>query len=199
MYTRLDIINSMIGATGARLLTAEQDRHPSYMKAERMLNRVRVAIQSSGLWFNTECRVIDPQEDGTITVPQNCIKADPADRHYNLTLRGSKMYDLNTGSFYVGGAVRMNMHFDIDLDDMPISAKEYLRARATYEYYLSEDGTDPKLSNYRNERDTGWQTLYKENIRNRQENMYDNPSNTVNKLRRGYTTTSANNGLIKFV
>jgi len=187
MHSRLDIINSMISSTGARPLTAEQNRHPLYMKAEQLLERVQLSVQSFGLWFNTECRVIQPQTSGEIIVPSGCIKADPSDRHHNLTLRGHRMYDLNTGSFNIGVPVRLRMLFTIPLEEMPLAAQEYIRARAVYEFYLDEDGGDPKLSNYRNERDLGWQTIYREHLRNRQTNIHDNAANTVNRLRRGVT------------
>lgn len=185
MYTRLDIINEMIVSTGARPLTAEQNRHPLYMKAEQLLERVQASVQAVGLWFNTECREIEPQTNGEIIVPQDCIKADPADRHCNLTLRGSRMYDLETGTFEIGEAVRLRMLFDIPLEYMPLAAQEYIRTKCVYEFYLNEDGSDPKLSNYRNQRDRGWQALYREHIRNRQTNVFDNASNTVTRLRRG--------------
>jgi len=185
MYSRLDIINEMIVSTGARPLTAEKNRHPLYMKAEQLLSRVQASVQSVGLWFNTECREITPQSNGEIIVPQGCIKADPTDRHFNLTLRGSRMYDLTTGTFEIGEKVRLRMIFEVSLEEMPLAAQEYIRAKAVYEFYLNEDGADPKLSNYRNERDIGWQSLYREHLRNRQANIFDNPANTVSQLRRG--------------
>lgn len=185
MYNRLDIINEMIVSTGARPLTAEQSNHPLYLKAEQLLDRVQSSVQALGLWFNTEVREISPQSNGEVIVPQGCIKADPTDRMHDLTLRGSKMYNLETGDFHIGQAVKLKMIFDIDLGDMPLAAKEYMRAKAVYEFYLNEDGSDPKLSNYRNQRDRGWQSLWREHLRNRQTNIYDNPQNTVNILRRG--------------
>ena len=185
MYSRLDIINEMIVSTGARPLTAEQSRHPLYMKAEQLLDRVQASVQAVGLWFNTEVRDIEPQSNGEVIVPQGCIKADPVDRHCNLTLRSSKMYNLDTGNFEVGETVRLKMIFEIALEDMPLAAQEYIRAKAVYTFYLNEDGADPKLGNYRNERDLGWQTLYREHLRNRQVNIFDNASNAVTSLRRG--------------
>ena len=185
MLSRIDLINEMIVSTGARPLTAEQSRHPLYMKAEQLLSRVQASVQTVGLWFNTECREIVPQSDGEIIVPQGCIKADPADRHYNLTLRGRRMYDLAKGTFEIGETVRLRMIFELTLEEMPLAAQEYIRAKAVYEFYLNEDGSDPKLGNYRNERDIGWQGLYREHLRNRQANIFDNPANTVTQLRRG--------------
>jgi len=185
MYTRLKIINEMIVSTGARPLTAEQNRHPLYMKAEQLLDRVQASVQSLGLYFNTEVREITHQSNGEIIVPQGCIKADPVDRKHNLTLRGSRMYDLDTGTFIIGEDVTLKMIFKLDLEEMPLSAQEYIRAKAVFEFYLNEDGADPKLSNYRNERDRGWQAMDREHLRNRQQKIFDNPSNAVTQLRRG--------------
>ena len=185
MYTRLDIINEMIVSTGARPLTAEQTNHPLYMKAEQVLTRVQASVQALGLWFNTECRDIDSQTNGELIVPQGCVKADPADRHVNLTLRGSKMYDLDKGTYEVSKTVRLKMIFQIALEEMPLAAQEYIRAKTVYDFYLNEDGGDPKLGNYRNERDRGWQILYREHLRSKQVNVFDNPSNIVTKLRKG--------------
>lgn len=188
MYSRLDIINSMIVSTGARPLTAEQSNHPLYMKAEQTLDRVQASVQSFGLWFNTECRTIEQQTGGEVIVPQGCIKADPTNRLCNLTLRGNRMYNLDTGNFIIGTSVRLNMIFEIELEDMPLAAQEFIRAKAVYTFYLDEDGADPKLSNYRNERDTGWSTLYREHLRNRQTNAFDSTSNTISLLRRSNRT-----------
>lgn len=185
MYSRLDIINDMIVSTGARPLTAGQSRHPLYMKADTLLDRVQAAVQALGLWFNTEVRDVAPQASGEVIVPQGCIKADPVDRHCNLTLRNSRMYNLDTGNFEVNATVRLKMVFERDLGDMPLAAQEYIRARAVYEFYLNEDGVDPKLSHYLNERDLGWQALYREHLRSMQANVFDGPGNTVNALRKG--------------
>lgn len=187
MHTRLDIINDMIVSTGARPLLAAQIRHPMYMKADQVLNRVIASVLSLGLWFNTECRVLQPQVNGEVLIPQGCIKADPLNRHWNLTTRQGKLYDLNTGSYYTGGAIKMKMYFKLNFEDIPLAGQEYIRAKATYDFYLDENGADPKLSHYKGEADKGWIILWREHLRNRQTNVFDNPGNTVTQLRRGHT------------
>lgn len=197
MYSRLDIINAMVISTGTRPLTAEQYNHPLYIKASTTLDRVVAAVLSIGLWFNTECRLVSKQTSGEIIVPQYCIKADPVDRNYDLTLRGNRMYNLSTGTYEIGKDVELKMQFELPLDEIPLAAKVYIQSKAVYEFYLDADGSDPKLSNYRNERDTGWQELYKEHLRSRQTNMFDNPSNTVARLRKGHTAYGSTSNLIK--
>jgi hypothetical protein len=190
MFTRLDIINAMVVSTGSRPFTASQNRHPTWVAADTMLNDVILSVLVFGLWFNTECRMVEPQSSGELLVPQGCIRADPADRHQNFTLRGLRMYDLNSGTYEVGCAVRLKMTFRLDLELIPPSAQEYIRSRAVYDFYLNRDGADPKLSHYRHARDTGWATLYREHLLNKQTNARDNPNNLMARLRKGPGTTT---------
>ena len=185
MLTRLDIINDMISSTGSRPLLAGQTRHPMYLKADTLLTRVVSTVLSLGLWFNTEYRVLKAQADGTITIPTNCLKVESLTGP-NVSVRNNVLWDLNTGSPWSGGDMSARLIFDLDLEDIDIVAKEYIRARSTYEFYLGDNGGDPKLSNYRAERDNAWVLLWRDNIRNRKVNMLDNPYATGNRLRRGY-------------
>ena len=106
MYTKLDIINSMVGSTGARLFNAEQRKHPLYMKADGTLSRIELSVQSMGMWFNTEVRVIQKQANGELLVPQDCIKADPTDRIADGRIRGNQGRDL-------GDAFKSGKHTDL--------------------------------------------------------------------------------------
>lgn len=185
MQTRLDVINDMIVSTGARPLLAAQSRHPMYLKADQVLIRVIASVLSMGLWFNTECRVLKAQTNGEVMVPQDCIKADPLDRNWNITTRQGKLYNLNTGTYEIGSDIRMRMYFNLDYEDIPLAGQEYIRAKGTYDFYLDENGADPKLSHYRAEKDQGWIRLWQEHIRSRKVNVFDNPNNIVTQLRKG--------------
>ena len=185
MLTRLDVINDMIVSTGARPLLAGNDRHPMYMKADQLLTRVTDSVLALGLWFNTEIRNVQAQVGGGIIVPQDCFKADPLDRNYKITLRQGRMYNLDTGSWYEGESLALRMYMKLDFEEIEVVARDYIRARAVYEFFLGENGADPKLSSYRQERDQAWIVLWRDNIRNRRTNILDNPSNTLNQLRRG--------------
>lgn len=185
MFTKLDIINEMVVSTGLRAFAAEQDQHPAYIKAERVLKQVSLSVLTRGLWFNTEQRVLTPTSDNEIVVPSTCIKADPIDGNINLTKRGLRMYNLNTGSYEVEEDVEMKMLFEVPLEEMPVSAQEYIRCACVYKYYLDDDGSGPKLQAYKQEMGDGWMWLWREHIRSRQVNAFDNPYNTVAQLRKG--------------
>lgn len=188
MFSRLDLINEMLVSTGMRPLTAEQSTHPKYKKAEAKLNSVVNAINVMGLWYNTETRDITPQSNGEVIVPLGCISADPTNRHCNFSLRDSKLYDLDEGEFYVsdsGSDIELRMVFDLDVNDMPLAAKEYVKYRAIYEFYIDEDGAEPKLSSYRDNRDRAWADLNKEHLRRADFNNSDNPAHLAFKVRTG--------------
>ena len=191
MLTRLDIINDMISSTGSRPLLAGQTRHPMYLKADTLLTRVVSTVLSLGLWFNTEYRELKAQPDGRVIIPTNCLKVEALSGH-NVSLRNNMLWDLNTGSPWDGGNVSARLIFNLDLEDIDIVAKDYIRARSTYEFYLGDNGGDPKLSNYRNERDNAWVLLWRDHIRNRKTNVWDNHYATGNRLRRGYPHGSTN-------
>jgi len=185
MFTTLSIINEMVGSTGSRPFAAEQTTHPLFIKALATLDRVSATVQSKGLWFNTEVREIQNTVDNELFVPQDCIKADPVDRHHNLTLRGNRMYDLDTGTYEVTEPVVLKMGFKVSLEEMPLTAQEYVRANAVYAFYRAEDGANPKLGHYQAEADRGWMFLYREHIRSIQANAFDNSNSVVNRVRRG--------------
>ena len=185
MLTRLDVINDMISSTGSRPLLAGQTRHPMYLKADSLLTRVVSTVLSMGLWFNTEYRVLKSQPDGRVQVPSNCIKAESLNGP-NITLRGNLMWDLDTGSPWEGGDITVRLITDIEFEEIDIVAMDYIRARAVYEFYLGDNGADPKLSNYRNERDNAWIMLWRDNIRNRKLNVFENNYGTNYRLRKGH-------------
>ena len=96
------------------------------------------------------------------------------------------MWDLDTGSPWEGGDITVRLITDIEFEEIDIVAMDYIRARAVYEFYLGDNGADPKLSNYRNERDNAWIMLWRDNIRNRKLNVFENNYGTNYRLRKGH-------------
>lgn len=184
MLNRLDAINDMIVSTGAVALNAEQNRHPLYQTAERKLQRVRAAVLAMALYFNTEVRTIKQTASGELYVPDRCVRADPTDRLYNLTLRGRRMYDLNTGTYEINRDVRLKMAFDMDFEEIPLIAQEFIAAKSVYEFYLDQDGADPKLTHYRSAQNQAWTILWREHLRSVQANIHQ-PNNAITAIKQG--------------
>lgn len=183
MLTQLDIINDMLASTGTAPLTASDNRHPAYLKASNTLNRVSGAVQNLGLWFNTTYPELLPNTSGEVIVPNGTLSADPLDRKKDYSFRGSKLYNIKTRSFNIGEKVRVKLVSKLSFNEMPNTALEYIRAKAKLEFYIDEDGVDPKLTRYTQLMQVAWTELYREHLRNRDTNYFDGP-NMANNYRR---------------
>lgn len=183
MITQLDIINDMLASTGTAPVTANDTRHPAYVKAYQKLKLVDTAVQSLGLWFNTEYTTLRPSPEGEVVIPTETLHCDPVDRTNDLTVRGKRLWDRVNRTFKIGKEIKVKLVTRLDLEEMPINAKEYLRARAKWEYYKDEDGAEPKLSNYRQDQLEAWGTLWSENLLNKDVNHFDSPASS--RLRKG--------------
>tara|TARA_Y100000296_G_scaffold66371_1_gene78391 strand:+ start:17218 stop:17805 length:588 start_codon:yes stop_codon:yes gene_type:complete len=176
MLTELDIINDMLAATGTAPLTTSDTRHPSYLKASNTLNRVSGAVQNLGLWFNTTHPELLPNTSGEVVVPNGTLSADPVDRTNDYSFRGARLFDLKRRTFNIGKPVTVKLVSKLAVPDMPNTALEYIRAKAKLEFYLDEDGTDPKLTRYTQFMQLAWTELYREHLRNRDTNYFDGPN-----------------------
>lgn len=184
MLTELNIINEMLAATGTTPVSASDTRHPSYVKASNKLAVVSAAVQNLGYWFNTTYPTLALGENGEITVPSGTLSVDATDRKINVSKRGTRLYNLSTRNFVFTKAVEVKLIQELDFVDMPDTVKQYMRDKARFEFYLDEDGTEPKLSNYRSAVNLSWGMLYREHLRNRDTNYFDGP-NAANSMARG--------------
>lgn len=184
MLSRLDIINSMLAATGTQPLTGQDEQHPLYVKANTKLNEVSTSVQKLGMWFNTTVRDMNPGGDDQITLPSDTLRADPTDRSNNYTMRGSRLYDIGNHTFTIEDTVEVKLVRKLELRDLPQSALFYIKDKARYEFYLDEDGTEPKLSRYEKAMQVAWIELYREHLINRDTNYFDG-NNAALFLKRG--------------
>lgn len=187
MLTQLDIINDMLAATGTAPLTASDDQHPMYIKANSKLQRVSTAVQNLGLWFNTTYPTLLPNGVGEVVVPNGTLSCDPIDGT-NYTPRRGKMYDLMNRTYVLNKPIKCKLVSELAYEDMPQTALDYLREKARLEFYTDEDGTEPKLSVYTRNMQLGWTLLWREHLKNRDINYFS--GNNMNRFyRRNYGPT----------
>jgi hypothetical protein len=184
MLTELDIINEMIVSTGTAPLTTNDTQHPFYVKADQKLQAVNRKIQSKGWWFNRGPRTLQPDVNGRVILPSNTLHADPVDETDHLTMRGTALYDLNTGTDILNRAVDIVFVELIPITQLPPTAGEYLAARATYEFYRDNDGVMPKLGEYKQSRDEAWIMMKAEHLKNADVNFFRGTS--FAQMQRGY-------------
>lgn len=184
MLTTLDMINDMLAASGTSPVTADDEQHPSYVKAWNKLRLVSNSVQNLGLWFNTNYVELLPNTAGEVLVPAGTLHVDPVDPNKNFVKRGNKLWNQDNNSFVIGGPVKVKLVRLLDFEEIPEPALQYILAKARYEFYMDEDGTEPKLGRYERNKDIEWATLYREHLRNRDTNYFNGP-NAALSLRRG--------------
>lgn len=184
MLTTLDIINQMLASTGTAPLTTNDTYHPAYKKAMNKLQTVSTSVQSMGWWFNASVRTLRQNVSGEVILPNNTLHADPTDDTSVLVRRGKKLYNPVTATYVIGADTKVNFIEQWEIDELPPVASEYIRARAVYEYYRDEDGVQPKLSEYKEERNTAWVQMKDEHLKNKDLSWFTGMGHK--QLRRGY-------------
>lgn len=187
MLTELEIINSMLAASGTAPVAGPETTHPTYIKAAGKLKEVVTDVLKLGLWFNTRSVLFMQSADGEIVLPTNCINADPVDVNLNYVKRGGRMFDMDNSTFVIGADVELKIVERLELEDIPETALCYIKDKARHDFYLDEDGTEPKLSSYQTAATASWVACYREHLRSRDSNIFKG-NNAINAFKRGRIT-----------
>ena len=150
MSVRLELINSMLSTTGTARLSAEDVSHPNYVTADSILSDVIEEFSSRPLWFNTTRRTLAPNVDGRVLVPSNALSCDPVDAKLDYAIRGQYLFDLGNYTDIIGASVDCEIIAELDLEDMPPIARQFVRAHARLQYYIDQDGSGDKVKLYAN-------------------------------------------------
>lgn len=166
LTTELDAINLMLASVGLAPVASETTQHPSYRKAKLKLDQVNRDIQTKGAWYNRSHTILSPTTDGQIYVPQYAVYVNPVDRNEKLTIRGMRLYNTNTRSYNIGRKVEVKLIEVLPFSELPEPAKNFISCTAVHRFYVDQGGSEPKISEYRNERQLAWVEYKKEELRN---------------------------------
>ena len=175
MLTQLDLINAMLRTIGTGGLTSADTSHPDYMEALAVLELELAAIQRLGLWFNTTTPTLKPNTSDEILLPNGTLHCDPVDTRLNYVKRGRKLFDMDCRKFTFDAPVKVKLITKLVLDELPETAKDYLRHSARYAFYLDNDGDERKLARLDAARNQSWAELWREHLRNRDVNRMHSP------------------------
>lgn len=148
MSLRLDLINSMLATTGTAKLSAEDTSHPNYVTADSILSDVVEEFSSRPLWFNTTRRTLVADVNGRVLVPSNALSCDPADDKLDYAIRGQYLFDLGNYTDIINASVDCVIIAELDIEDMPPIARQFVRAHARMQYYIDQDGSGAKVQLY---------------------------------------------------
>jgi hypothetical protein len=188
MLTELDIVNSMLRTIGIDGLTSTDTDHPDYVEALQVLNEVRADVNKLGYWYNTSYPTLELNASNEIVLPANSLSSDPCDRNKNYVKRGSKLFDMDNRTYTIDAAVQVKLVENLEIEEMPETAKSYIKAKARYEFYSDNDGDAQQVARLERDRLRAWAEFYREHIRNRDINHRDSPA--AMRIRKGVRSTN---------
>lgn len=177
MLTKLDIINSMLGANGETPVTSDASQHPSVLSALPVLERVSTEFQMLGWWFNTDyALVLKPNAEGEVIVPSNTLYVELTSSTLPYIWRGSKLYDPINHTYLINASVIVNIVTKLDIEEMPTCAAIYIQNKAVSMFYLNDDGDLDKVKRFDIEVLQAWANVQKDERRITKQNATNSPA-----------------------
>lgn len=146
MTTELDIVNAMLEANGEAPVSNTSSTNPLAISAIAKLARGSRKFQARGWFFNSEVLTLSPNIAGEVIVPQNTLSVDPVSTTSLIVKRGTRLYDKKNNTFIIDKSVKCHIVLQLDIEDMPQTAADYLEAKMVREYYTVEDGDQSKIN-----------------------------------------------------
>ena len=145
MLTKLQTINDALSAVGLAHVGSEDSQHPAFLKAKSALDYVLEIVQTDSWWFNRSWRVLTRNNAGEVVIPQYAAIVENTS-YPNYIVRGTKLYDRNTGSYVIDGDHEYRIVEVLPFELLPAPARNYVAALTKLKHFVDEDGTDPKLT-----------------------------------------------------
>lgn len=171
MTTRLEIINAMLGVNGESPVSDADSTDPAAIQASNVLSRVDRKVQSRGWWFNKEDMTLSPNLTGEVILPQNTLSADPTDTKSQYVKRGTRLYDRENNTYNINKDVKCTVVLQLDIDDLPETAAQYISDKAVKEHYRNDDGDIPKVKELKEDEAESYAYLQREHLANEDVNI----------------------------
>lgn len=134
--TRLDAINTMLGAIGeAPVETLEGSIPVDVQTAKAVLEEVLKEVLSQGWHFNTEHDYpLTRTSEGKIIVPSNAVHVDLDDyvygMDYDVIIRGQYLYDRKNHTYIFNKDLDVTIIQLFDFEELPELVRNYIKLRA---------------------------------------------------------------------
>jgi hypothetical protein len=178
--TELQALNTVLQAIQQLPVTNYDSPHPDAVGARVVLENLLDQVQSRGWWFNQDKDFeMVPEHTGKILVPQNTLAVYPQSRagnndRYDITQRGSYLYDMQKNTFILNRPVRADLVHRIPLNQCPSTVAVLIARAAAYEYALDKADQNT-LSRLNDLMFQARSAAYSEDLRNKNVNAHRSP------------------------
>lgn len=170
--SELDAVNLIRGAVGKAPVSTLSTTNPDVIAAQLRLKNSATELQTKSWWFNTELSFkLLPNTEGHIVLPNNAVEVRPKDPFSYLTTRGNKLYDPNNNTFVFTGPVTAELMLDLDYEDLPYVAANYIQYDAARKFQGDFDGDPNRIKDLREDTQNAWLLLREAEQRNRRPNV----------------------------
>lgn len=179
---KLDVINGMLASMGQASINSLTESNSFRDTGLKRLDLCQRRILSRGFWFNVEKRTLTPDQYGYIKVPMDLLElrnSKYAQVKYHR--RGDKVYNHTEGTYIFTGDVTVEVVYNMDFDELPTLAADYIGAVAVQEFQTDYDGDETKMRRLNERKREAWIAFNSEDIR--QKAVVMNQNVTMARLR----------------
>jgi len=169
--TKLSVINAMLASIGMDALTANDTSHPRYIAASVKYDEINREFQSAGWWFNRTVVTLQQNAEGEVPFSSDIMHLDPFDHSKVYVMRNLRLYNLTDATFVIGEDVKCRVVYELPYEEMPPSVQGYLKALARHDFYVDQDGSQPKLDRYERMAALAFDKVSREHLKNADVNM----------------------------
>lgn len=161
----LEAINVALRAIGESEIVSESTSNPSAGIIKSALTQNRRSLLATGWWFNMKEQVIKPNTDKRITPPYNALAIYSSEGH-KFAKRDGWLYDLINQTEQFTEETYIKSFLDIDFEDLPEYAAQYIALVVAAETYRNDIGVDNNYSALMSDAQERYNLLYREHARN---------------------------------
>ena len=186
----LSIVNACLRLMGETALASEQEYHEYLGNIQALYSKISRDVQVRGWWFNTEERMLTPQTDGIIAVPNDVLSVVPTRQMAGLfAVRGRALYDTTSGTNVFTEPQHVRLILNVAIEDLPYSAYAYVREQTVFRFATDFEADNAKINNAANAAKMAYGEMHAEHIRALRANAVDSVT-SIQRLRgmRGYST-----------
>jgi hypothetical protein len=165
----LQAVNTVLPHLGEHVTTRiEGAQHPTVDLIMAAIERQRLTVLSTGLWFNELVVTLPVNTDGQIDVPYGTIAVYGID--CAVEIEGENFFDLLNGTAYFTAPIKVKLIRDIAFDKLPINVALAITYAAGAEVYLQDYGRENSVEELQRMADRSWVLVHQEDLRKRKYN-----------------------------
>lgn len=182
--SKLEAVNRILAVAGDEPLNSLDTTYPQVDIVLSILANESRRFQSRGWYFNEERnKKLTPDINNEIILSENVLSISVTNDRGNMIQRGNKIYDRSLGTYTISNPVYSDLIFNLEFEDLPEAARQYLIAKCREIYnqeYFNDDNIKQQLAMDSNVAEKEFKRQHGKAC---DSNVFNNPT-TANILRR---------------